>query len=247
MLSGAENITPYDHTRCKTEQVREMFDSIAPAYDFMNRAMTLGIDRWWRRCMVARVKACRPEQILDVATGTGDVAIALADAIDDCHVTGVDLSEGMVARGRGKIADRGLTERVELRAADCLALPFVDNTFDCVTVAFGVRNFERLASGYSEMLRVLKPGGLLAVLELSTPTAPVAAQLYKLYTKHIIPSIGKLVSGDSRAYTYLPESIEAVAQGVDMLDIIRSAGFSGASFRKFTFGACTMYTAVKPD
>lgn len=246
MPQGAENITPYDHTRRKTEQVRQMFDSIAPAYDFMNRAMTMGIDRWWRRKAVAVVKAENPRRILDVATGTGDVAVALAEAVDGCSVTGIDLSEGMIERGRAKIAEKGLSHRISLQVADCLALPMPDDSFDVVTVAYGVRNFERLAEGYSEMLRVLRPGGLLAVLELSTPTSPLVRPFYNLYTRRIIPFIGKMVSGDSRAYTYLPESIAAVAQGEDMLDIARSAGFTDAVFRRFTFGTCTLYLARKP-
>ncbi len=246
MPSGAENITPYDHDRAKTEQVREMFDSIAPAYDFMNRAMTLGIDRLWRRRAVACIKAENPIDILDVATGTGDVAIALARAINGCRVTGVDLSEGMVTLGRDKVKKAGLCERVSLGVADCLALPMADNSFDCVTVAYGVRNFERLAEGYAEMLRVLRPGGLLAVLELSTPRGAVAKPLYRLYTRCLIPAVGRLVSGDSRAYTYLPESIAAVAQGDAMLGIMRSVGFTDAVFKAYTFGACTLYTARKP-
>lgn len=246
MGAGAENITPYDNKRRKTEQVREMFDSIAPAYDFMNKAMTMGIDRWWRRRAVNRIKAEHPCSILDVATGTGDVAIALARAIEGCHVTGIDLSEGMIEHGRAKIKSKGLVGRVTLEVADCLDLPIADNTFDCVTVAYGVRNFERLSEGYAEMLRVLRPGGLLAVLELSTPDTPLVAQLYRVYTRCVIPAIGRMVSGDSRAYTYLPESIAAVAQGEDMLDIARSVGFSDAEYHRYTFGTCTLYLARKP-
>lgn len=246
MPSGAENINPYDHERSKTDQVREMFDSIAPAYDFMNRAMTLGIDRIWRRRAVRMIRSENPGHILDVATGTGDVAIELAQAIDGCHVTGIDLSQGMVDRGRDKVRNLGLAGRVALQVANCLALPMQDNSFDCVTVAYGVRNFERLAEGYAEMLRVLKPGGLLAVLELSTPTSPVVKPFYKFYTRCIIPGIGKIVSGDSRAYTYLPESIAAVAQGDEMLAIARSVGFVDTSFRRYTFGTCTLYLARKP-
>lgn len=247
MPGGSENINPYDHERSKTDQVREMFDSIAPAYDFMNRTMTLGIDRIWRRRAVRMIRSESPGHILDVATGTGDVAIELAQAIDGCHVTGIDLSQGMVDRGRDKVKHLGLADRVTLEVADCLALPMKDNSFDCVTVAYGVRNFERLAEGYAEMLRVLKPGGLLAVLELSTPTSPVVKPLYKFYTRCIIPGIGKIVSGDRRAYTYLPESIAAVAQGDQMLAIARSVGFVGTSFRRYTFGTCTLYLARKPQ
>lgn len=244
---NCEKINPYaGDSRNKSQQVREMFDNIAPAYDFMNRAMTFGIDRRWRRIAVDMLRDRRPVDILDVATGTGDLAMLIARRITGSHITGIDLSEGMIERGRAKIAEKGLSHRISLQEADCLALPMPDDSFDVVTVAYGVRNFERLAEGYSEMLRVLRPGGLLAVLELSTPTSPLVRPFYNLYTRRIIPFIGKMVSGDSRAYTYLPESIAAVAQGEDMLDIARSAGFTDAVFRRFTFGTCTLYLARKP-
>lgn len=246
MPLDAEKITPYDHTRPKTEQVRDMFDSIAPAYDFMNRAMTMGVDKLWRRRAMKAVKATRPAAILDVATGTGDLAIAMARAIPDATVTGIDLSEGMLAIGREKVERAGLSSRVNFAQADCLALPMTDNTYDCVTVAYGVRNFEHLAEGYREMLRVLRPGGMLAVLELSTPTSPLVKPFYRLYTRSLIPLAGRLVSKDTRAYSYLPESIAAVAQGDDMLDIARAAGFTDTAFRPMTFGTCTFYTAHKP-
>ncbi len=242
---GAERITPYGDSRHKTEQVRDMFDSIAPAYDFMNRAMTMGIDKLWRRKAVKMVKSSTPASLLDVATGTGDLAIKLARTMPGCHVTGIDLSEGMLGVGRRKVADAGLSGRIEFRQADCLALPFDDNTFDAVTVAYGVRNFERLADGYREMARVLKPGGLLCVIELSTPRGAVTAPLYRFYTRHVIPFVGRLVSKDVRAYSYLPESIAAVAQGDDMLALMRDAGLRDTAFRPMTFGACTIYTARK--
>lgn len=247
MPLAAEKITPYDHTRPKTEQVRDMFDSIAPAYDFMNRAMTMGIDKLWRRRTMKAVKDMAPAKILDVATGTGDLAIAMAKAIPGARITGIDLSEGMLAVGRGKVNHESLADRVEFMQADCLALPMPDNTYDCVTVAYGVRNFERLAEGYREMLRVLRPGGMLAVLELSTPTSPLVRPFYRLYTRGIIPLAGRLISKDTRAYSYLPESIAAVAQGDDMLDIARGAGFTDTAFRPMTFGTCTLYTAHKPS
>lgn len=243
----AEKITPYRDTRPKTEQVRDMFDSIAPAYDFMNRAMTMGVDKLWRRRVVNKVKSLSPQRILDVATGTGDLAIKMARRIPGCTVTGIDLSEEMLRVGREKTEKAGLADRVSLMQADCLALPFKDGEFDCVTVAYGVRNFEKLARGYAEMFRVLRPGGMLAVLELSTPVSALALPFYRLYTKRIIPLAGKLVSKDTRAYSYLPESIAAVAQGEDMLDIIRSAGFTRAAFHPMTFGTCTFYSAYKPS
>lgn len=241
----AEKINPYDNQRTKTEQVKEMFDSIAPAYDFMNRAMTFGIDKCWRAKAVKMIKVAKPQHILDVATGTGDLTIKLTREITPSRVTGIDLSEGMINVGRKKVTEAGLSDRITLVAGDCLALPFDDNTFDCITVAYGVRNFEHLDRGYQEMLRVLRPGGMLCVLELSTPTSPIVKPLYKFYTRHIIPFVGRMVSKDVRAYSYLPESIAAVPQGDDMLALMRNAGFNNCHFRPLTFGTCTIYTAIK--
>ncbi len=243
----AEHIKPYDAERAKTEQVREMFDSIAPAYDWMNRAMTFGIDKLWRRKAVRIVAGAQPDRIIDIATGTGDLAIALARSIRRADVTGIDLSKEMVAIGRRKVAESGLEDRVSLMTADCLAMPFDNASADAVTVAYGVRNFEHLDKGYAEMLRVLRPGGMLCVVELSTPVNPLVRPLYKLYTKFIIPAVGRLVSKDNRAYTYLPESIAAVPQGDDMLRLIREAGFTDTTFRRLTFGVCTIYTARRPE
>lgn len=246
MAQGAERITPYaGDTRRKGEQVREMFDSIAPAYDFMNRAMTLGIDRLWRRRVVKMVARAKAGDILDIASGTGDLAIALGRAMPQARVTGVDLSEGMIAIGRDKVARAGLDARVTLGVADCLSLPFADASFDAVTVAFGVRNFQDLLAGYREMQRVLRPGGLLVVLELSTPESKYVRPFYNFYTGHVIPAAGRLVSHDSNAYRYLPDSIRAVAQGHDMCELIARAGFAKPSFRTLTFGVATIYSATK--
>ncbi|MDE6176872.1 MAG: bifunctional demethylmenaquinone methyltransferase/2-methoxy-6-polyprenyl-1,4-benzoquinol methylase UbiE [Paramuribaculum sp.] len=247
MPLNCEQINPYgdNDNRHKGEQVREMFDNIAPAYDFMNRAMTFGIDKSWRRKAVGIVAASRPRDILDVATGTGDLAIALADASPQANVVGIDLSEGMLQEGRRKVKARGLDNRIRLCAADCLSLPMADGSFDAVTVAYGVRNFENLRRGYAEMLRVLRPGGILCVLELSTPVNPLVKPFYGFYTGFIIPMAGRLIAGDRRAYSYLPESIAAVAQGSDMTALMESAGFSDASFRRLTFGVCTLYIAYK--
>lgn len=242
----AEKINPYDDNRSKSEQVREMFDSIAPAYDFMNRAMTFGIDKLWRAKAVKMIRNHSPRQILDIATGTGDLAIKLSRELPEVKITGVDLSEGMIEIGRKKVAEAGLDERVEMMTGDCLSLPMADDSYDCVTVAYGVRNFERLLQGYREMLRVLRPGGMLCVIELSTPTSAIVKPLYKIYTRYIIPAVGRMVSKDVRAYSYLPESIAAVPQGDDMLAIMREAGFTDTRHRPLTFGTCTIYTASKP-
>lgn len=241
-----EEIKPYGADGAKTEQVRAMFDNIAPAYDLMNRAMTLGIDRLWRRRAVAMIHRHDPADILDVATGTGDLAITLARRLHPHSVTGIDLSDHMLDIGRRKVSAAGLDGVITMQRADCLALPFGNNSFDCVTVAYGVRNFERLADGYREMARVLRPGGLLCVIELSTPRGRLTRPLYNLYTRHIIPALGRLVSHDTGAYTYLPQSIAAVAQGDDMCALMRRAGLTDTTFHPMTFGTCTIYTARKP-
>ena len=241
-----EQVTPYnDSTSAKTEQVRQMFDSIAPAYDFMNRAMTMGIDIWWRRLAVKRLKRIRPTSILDVATGTGDFAIQLHNTLHPQHITGVDLSQGMLDEAVRKVKQKGLDGAITFEQGDCMALRMKDKTFDAVTVAFGVRNFEHLQQGYREMARVLKPGGMLCVLELSTPTHPLIRWFYDLYTLHIIPWLGSLKSGDKSAYRYLPQSIAAVPQGDDMLQLMRNAGLREATFKRLTLGVCTIYIGVR--
>ncbi len=241
----AEKIKPYDPSAPKTGQVERMFDSIAPAYDFMNRAMTLGIDNIWRARAVRMVASRSPREILDVATGTGDLAIRLARAAKDCRVTGIDLSEGMLSLGRGKVAEAGLADRISFQKADCLSIPFPDASFDAVTVAYGVRNFEHLDRGYAEMARVLRPGGMLCVIELSTPRGKLTRPLYDLYTLCVIPALGRAVSSDKSAYTYLPASIAAMPQGEEMLRLMTEAGLSEPRLRRMTFGVCTIYTAVK--
>lgn len=242
-----EQIKPYDSVRPKTEQVEEMFDSIAPAYDFMNRAMTLGIDKLWRAKAVKMIRRRQPADILDVATGTGDLAIKLAREIPGVRVTGVDLSEQMLAIGRDKVRLAGLSDRINLSKADCLALPMADASFDAVTVAYGVRNFEHLAQGYREMARVLRPGGMLCVVELSVPQSRLVRPFYELYTRRIIPVIGRMVSSDRSAYTYLPASIAAMPQGERMLAIMEEAGLVRPALRPLTLGVCTIYTAFRPE
>ncbi len=242
-----QSVNPYlDDSRGKGEQVREMFDSIAPAYDFMNRAMTLGIDRLWRRRAIREIAPGKPGRILDVATGTADLALELYRRLRPGRgIEGVDLSEGMIAIGRRKVEAAGASDAITLRQADCLSLPFEDGVMDCVTVGFGVRNFTDLAAGYREMARVTRRGGTLCVLELSTPRGRVTAPLYRFYTRRIIPAVGRLISGDSRAYTYLPESIAAVPQGDEMLSLILSNGWFSARAIPLTFGVASIYIATK--
>ena len=241
-----EQVIPYsDQKTAKTEQVRQMFDAIAPAYDFMNRAMTLGIDIWWRRLAVKRLRRLHPTRILDVATGTGDFAIQLYKSLKPEHITGIDLSQGMLDEACRKIKGKRLEQYITFRQGDCMALPMQDGTYDAVTVAFGVRNFEHLQQGYREMARVLRPGGMVCVLELSTPTNAVIRWFYDLYTLHIIPWLGSLKSGEKSAYRYLPQSIAAVPQGEDMLQLMRNAGLHDTSFKRLTLGVCTIYCGMK--
>lgn len=238
-----EKINPYkDDSRAKDMQVQSMFDSIAPAYDFMNRAMTFGLDRMWLKKLVDYVASASPADIADLATGTGDVALALSRKMPGAALTGIDLSEGMLARARTKPG----AERIRFIAGDCLNTDLPDNSVDAVTVAYGVRNFTDISAGYREMFRILRPGGRLAVLELSVPTSSLIKPLYRFYTRCLIPAAGRLMSHDNRAYSYLPESIAAVPQGPDMAALISNAGFPDAAYRPMTFGVCTLYTATKP-
>ena len=242
----AEKITPYNDTESKTGQVRQMFDSIAPAYDFMNRAMTMGIDKWWRRKAVKMVGKYNPAQILDVATGTGDFAIQMYKALQPSNgIVGIDLSRQMLDVAVAKVGKAGMAGHFDFKEGDCMALDFADGTFDAVTVAFGVRNFEHLEQGYAEMYRVLRHGGVLCVLELSTPTNRFIKSLYDLYTRALIPMVGRMVSHDRRAYSYLPESIAAVPQGDEMCEIMRRVGFKGCRYVRMTFGTCTIYMGEK--
>lgn len=248
--SGAEKINPYSSEKGKGEQVEQMFDSIAPAYDFMNRAMTFGLHINWRNRALNAVKAqlsSSPSEILDIATGTGDVAFRLLDIFPEARVTGLDLSEGMleVARRKCRNLEPKRAGRVRFEQGDSLKMRFPDNNFDLITVAYGVRNFENLRKGLSEMHRVLKPNGKLCIIELSVPTGALTRPAYNLYSRHLIPAIGKMVSGDSRAYSYLPESIAAAPQRDDMTAVMESCGFSECCWKSLTFGAVTYYIATK--
>ena len=244
-LEKVEKINPYHNdSRQKEKQVEAMFDAIAPAYDFMNRAMTFGLDRLWLRRLLAEASACMPGDIADLATGTGDVALALSRRIPAAKVTGIDLSEGMLDKAREKAATQGAD--IDFRQADCLDTGLPDSSFDLVTIAYGVRNFADIAAGYREMARILRPGGKLAVLELSTPTAAWTKPFYKLYTRSLIPLAGSLIAGDRSAYAYLPESIAAAPQRQRMTALMEDAGLENASFRSLTLGVCTLYIAFKP-
>lgn len=239
-----EKVKPYGQEGKKVEQVERMFDHIAPAYDRLNHLMSLGIDRSWRRTALKWLRPHRPALVLDVATGTGDFAIQACRMLPSASLTGVDLSEGMMQVGRRKVEQAGLAARIDFQREDCEALTFADASFDAVTVAFGIRNFEHLDRGLREMCRVLRPGGHLVILELSTPDRFPLKQLYRIYSR-LIPLMGRLVSHDRSAYTYLPQSIRAFPQGEVMSESIRRAGFSDVRFRRLTFGVCTLYMATK--
>ena len=246
---GAEKVNPYRAGDPKGEQVKEMFDSIAPAYDFMNTAMTFGLHRHWRNVALDAVYGELPEpaRILDIATGTGDLAFELHKRYPEARVTGIDLSEGMLKIAHNKLlsADYETRQKIDFDCQDCLDLQFPSDTFDLVTVAYGVRNYADIAAGLREIARILRPGGTVAILELSTPVSPITKPLYKLYTRLLIPAAGRLISGDSRAYSYLPESIAAAPQRGDMTALMTEAGLAEASYKALSFGVCTLYTAKK--
>ena len=240
-----EHIKPYGEEGTKAVQVERMFNHIAPTYDQLNHTLSMGIDRSWRRKAIHTLRPYHPQQILDIATGTGDFAILACRELQPQSLIGADISEGMMEVGREKVQQAGLADKVSFAREDCTALSFADATFDAVTVAFGVRNFEHLDIALGEMCRVLRPNGHLVILELSTPDRFPMKQLFTLYSKVVMPLIGKLISKDNSAYTYLPESIRAFPQGEVMQRSIRNAGFSQVRFQRLTFGICTLYVATK--
>ena len=238
-------MTPYkDSELGKKEQVTEMFDNVSSNYDFLNRVLTFGIDISWRKNVVALVKEGKAEKVLDIATGTGDLAIMMAKAdIDD--VTGLDISPGMLNIGIQKVKDEGLKAKVDMVIGDSEKLPFEESTFDAITVAFGVRNFENLELGLQEILRVLKPKGSLIVLETSQPTSFPVKQGFQFYSKYVIPTVGKLFSKDKSAYDYLPESAAAFPYGEKFNNILLKTGFNSSKVYPQTLGVATIYHAIK--
>jgi len=228
----------------KKEQVTRMFDNISRSYDRMNHLLSLGIDRGWRKKAIKKLAVSKPKTILDVATGTADFAIE-ASRIPESQITGIDLSEGMLTAGRVKIDGLGLTQRIRLMNGDSESLPFEDNLFDAVIVAFGVRNFENLENGLREIKRVLRPGGNLIILELSEPDNKVVQILYQLYFHRILPWLGRLISGDRHAYHYLPESVAAFPCGTAFAERLTQVGFKSATWTPLTLGTCGLYCALK--
>lgn len=240
-----EHIKPYGKDGKKSEQVEQMFDNIAPAYDKLNHTLSLGIDRSWRKKAIQWLQPFHPQRMMDVATGTGDFAILACQTLQPTELIGTDISEGMMNVGREKVKKAGLSDKISFAREDCTSLSFADNEFDAITVAFGIRNFEDLDKGLSEMCRVLKPGGHLVILELTTPDRFPMKQLFAVYSKLVIPALGKLLSKDQKAYRYLPDTIKVFPQGEVMQQVITRAGFSEVCFKRLTFGICTLYTATK--
>ena len=245
MAYKQETITPYGNGMEKSKQVETMFDNIAHSYDLLNHRLSFGIDILWRKTAIRQLAPYNPSAILDVATGTGDFAIMAAKKLRPAKVVGVDISEGMMLIGREKARKEGLDDVISFKKDDCEHLSFPDDSFDAITTAFGIRNFQNLDKCLAEMCRVLKTGGHLVILELSTPDRLPMKQLFTIYSKVVIPLLGKCLSKDNSAYTYLPQSIRAFPQGEVMQEVIRKAGFSQVNFRRLTFGICTLYTATK--
>jgi len=239
-------VVPYkEDDATKKTQVARMFDSISWRYDLLNHLLSVGIDVYWRRKAMRELKALKPKLILDVATGTGDLAIQAIKSLDPDKVIGVDISAGMMEIGRKKIEAKGLAKKIELRRGDSENLPFEENKFDAVIVAFGVRNFENLEKGLAEMLRVLKPGGKVVVLEFSKPDRFPFREFYGLYFRFVVPIIGRLVSKDKVAYDYLPESVHAFPRGKTFVDILDRLGYKNTACKPLTFEIASIYTGTK--
>jgi len=241
----SKNIKPYKNSDLgKKEQVAKMFDTISENYDGLNRIISLGIDVKWRKKVIQLIKKNNPKKLLDIATGTGDLAIMMATLQPD-KIVGLDISEGMLAVGKQKIAEANLSNKIEMILGDSEKIPFKNNTFDAITVSFGVRNFANLNKGLKEILRVLKPKGIFVVLETSNPTKFPYKQGYKLYTSFILPIIGKLFSKDKMAYSYLSESANSFPYGEAFNNILKKNGFINTTHTPVTFGVATIYTASK--
>lgn len=239
-------VKPYQEKESeKREQVELMFNNISPKYDLLNRVLSLGIDKIWRKQALNLLKKDSPSYILDVATGTADLAIEAATRLKPTTIVGIDIAENMLQIGREKIAKKQLDNIITLQKGDSEKIDFADNTFDAVIVSFGVRNFQHLELGLSEIHRVLKPGGSIMVLEFSKPQKAPFKQVYQFYFKNILPMVGKLVSKDTAAYTYLPDSVNAFPDGKAFCNILEKVGFSVQHYKPYTFGVCTSYVGKK--
>lgn len=241
-----EKITPYKNSSlAKKQQVARMFNNIALRYDFLNHFLSLGIDKYWRRKAISMLKGRKNSLILDIATGTGDLAIIAAKNLNPDKIYGIDISSEMLEIGKQKIARKKLEQKILLIEGDSEDLIFEDNKFDAVTVAFGVRNFQELETGLTEMHRVLKPGGMTVILEFSQPKNIILKKLYNFYSSRISPKIGKVISKDEAAYSYLHESVKAFPYGMDFCNILVKCGYKNIHFTSLTFGIATIYTAEK--
>ena len=241
-----KEVVPYkDLSKSKKEQVALMFDNISGKYDKINRLMTFGIDQSWRRKSLKLLLPYNPKHILDVATGTGDFAIQALKVLNPNKIVGVDISEGMLDIGKQKLKALKLEEKISLVKGDSEKLPFESNIFDAVTVAYGVRNFENLEAGLAEILRVLRPGGRLVILEATEPQNKIVKFGFDIYAKKIIPFVGSLISGDSRAYDYLQESVAKFPQGNNFIQILNKVGYTQTKWIPLTFGASSIYTGCK--
>jgi demethylmenaquinone methyltransferase/2-methoxy-6-polyprenyl-1,4-benzoquinol methylase len=240
-----EKIKPYGDDGDKGKLVAKMFDNIADHYDTLNHRLSWNIDKGWRRKAIKQLERFHPQVILDIATGTGDFAIQAAAMLRPEKIVGADISEGMMAIGRKKVEALGMDSVITFRKEDSLNMSFPDNTFDAVTAAFGIRNFQDLDRGLAEMCRVLKPGGHLSIVELTTPVGFPMKQLFKIYSHTFLPLYASFISKDKSAYEYLTATIEAFPQGEQMMDILQKAGFRETSFKRLTCGICTLYLAQK--
>jgi len=236
-------VTPYNSSESKKKQVSEMFDNIANSYDFLNHSLSLGMDNVWRKIAIKKLTN-NPKIILDIATGTGDFAVSAAK-YTDAKITGIDISQGMLNVGVEKVRKKNLNNRISLQLADSESLPFNDNTFDAITAGFGVRNFENLNKGLSEMKRVLNKDGIVVILEPSTPKYFPLKQFYKLYFHHVLPTIGAWISKDKSAYSYLPESVDAFPSGEKFIVELKNVGFKDCKHIPLTFGIVSLYIAIK--
>lgn len=245
MAYRQEEVKPYGGKGDKGQLVEQMFDNIAPTYDTLNHRLSWDIDKGWRRKAIKQLLPFHPQKILDIATGTGDFAILAAKLLHPQQLIGADISEGMMDIGRKKVRQQGLEPIISFAKEDCMALTFPEASFDAVTSAFGIRNFQHLDKGLAEMCRVLKKGGHLSIAELTTPVSFPMKQLFHVYSHTILPLYGKLISKDAGAYDYLTASMEAFPQGERMMEILKKAGFSKVSFKRLTFGICTIYFAEK--
>ncbi len=245
MTYKVEKVNPYGTDKSKKEQVETMFDEIAPNYDKLNGLLSLGIDEYWRRESIKALKPYKPEYILDIATGTGDFAILAQKILNPKRIIGIDISEGMMAVGREKVKGKRLEQVITFERQDSSELSFPDETFDAVTAAFGIRNFEDIDKSFGRVLRVLKPGGVFLFIELSTPEVKPMKALYEIYTKYVMPVLSNTMATEQRAYEYLPESIAAFPQGKEMMMILKKNGFRNIRLRRFTLGITTLYIAEK--